>query len=147
LNVRAEFIPHPNWSLVASSQVLRAHILPSQSTPATTPGDEYRMNILYRKVMSTKFTLSIDYHIAYYQKQWRISNELEILPPPPSAFVNGVSFNGESRCKNRIFQFGITVENLTNATYRLYTDRMRYFHDAIGRQILLHFNLPLQFQK
>jgi hypothetical protein len=24
---------------------------------------------------------------------------------------------------------------------------MRYFHDAIGRQVLLHFNLPLQFQK
>jgi iron complex outermembrane receptor protein len=147
LNVRAEFIPHPNWSIVASSQVLRAHILPSQSTPANTPGDEYRMNILYRKVMSAKFTLSIDYHIAYYQKQWRISNALEIIPPPPSAFVNGLSINGERRCKNRILQFGITAENLTNTTYRLYTDRMRYFHDAIGRQVLLHFNLPLQFQK
>jgi iron complex outermembrane recepter protein len=145
--LRGEFTPLEKWTLGASAQMLRVHILPSNTTPAYTPGDEYRMNIRYEGKLSSNIKFFIAYQIISYQKQWRISNDMEILPPPSTARIHGVHLNGEYRHKKRQYQFGIAIDNLFNTRYRLYTDRMRYFHDALGRNIQIYFNIPIYIQK
>ena len=40
-------------------------------------------------------------------------------------------------------EFGVSVFNLLNETYRDYLDQFRYFTDAIGRNITFRLKVPI----
>ncbi len=59
--------------------------------------------------------------------------DFDILPPPPGYFLT--NFSWKSSFKNFNWQF--QVRNVFNSSYRIYTDRLRYFADDLGRNFVL----------
>lgn len=65
--------------------------------------------------------------------------DFDILPPPPGYFLT--NFTWSSSFKK--FQWQFQIRNLFNTSYRVYTDRLRYFADDMGRNFIL--TLTYQF--
>ncbi len=61
------------------------------------------------------------------------ASDFDILAPPPAYFLANVSWR--SSYKNLEWQF--QIKNLFNVRYRNYTDRLRYFADELGRNVVL----------
>ena len=57
----------------------------------------------------------------------------DILPPPPGYLLVHVGWTGQI---DR-FQLGLRVTNALNQRYRSYTDRLRYFADEVGRNVMV----------
>jgi iron complex outermembrane receptor protein len=57
----------------------------------------------------------------------------DILPPPPGYLLVNVGCTGQI---DR-FQLGVQVRNALNQRYRSYTDRLRYFADEVGRNVMV----------
>ncbi len=59
--------------------------------------------------------------------------DFDIVPPPPGFFLAHVSW----RSSIGKLEWRLAVQNLFNTSYRAYTDRMRYFADDLGRNVVL----------
>ncbi|MEL6142222.1 MAG: TonB-dependent receptor, partial [Bacteroidota bacterium] len=59
--------------------------------------------------------------------------DFDILPPPPGFLLT--DFSWKSSIKKLDVQF--QVRNVFNTSYRVYTDRIRYFADDLGRNLIL----------
>lgn len=59
--------------------------------------------------------------------------DFDILPPPPGYLL--VNAGASGRAGN--FRIGFQVQNALNASYRNYTDRLRYFADDMGRNFII----------
>lgn len=57
----------------------------------------------------------------------------DILPPPPGYVLLNLAWTGQ--IDN--FELGLRVSNALNQPYRSYTDRLRYFADEVGRNVLV----------
>lgn len=66
--------------------------------------------------------------------------------PPPAAYTLLEAEAGTLLAKSGI-QAGISVYNLTNATYRDYLNRFRYFAAEQGTNIAVRIKVPIQFKK
>jgi iron complex outermembrane recepter protein len=75
-------------------------------------------------------------------KQWRFPAEADYAPPPDAYLVLGASV--EYRADNLVKDARIRLEarNLSNARYRDYMNRYRYFADEMGINFLLTFYVP-----
>lgn len=61
------------------------------------------------------------------------ASDFDILAPPPGYFLANAAW--ESSWKE--LQWRLQVRNIFNTSYRNYTDRLRYFADDLGRNIVL----------
>lgn len=59
--------------------------------------------------------------------------DFDILPPPPGYFLTNFSLKSTYKKLNWQFQ----VRNIFNTSYRVYTDRLRYFSDDVGRNFIV----------
>ena len=59
--------------------------------------------------------------------------DFDILPPPQGFFLANAAFQGNTGK----FSWQLQVRNMLNTRYRVYTDRMRYFADDLGRNVVL----------
>jgi iron complex outermembrane receptor protein len=57
----------------------------------------------------------------------------DILAPPPGYLLVNVGWTGQI---DRV-QLGVRVTNVLNQRYRSYTDRLRYFADEVGRNVVV----------
>ena len=57
----------------------------------------------------------------------------DILPPPPGYLLLNAAWTGQINH----FQLGVQVRNALNQRYRRYTDRLRYFADEVGRNVVV----------
>lgn len=67
------------------------------------------------------------------------AENFDILAPPPAFLLTDVAW----RSTLGHVEFGVQVKNLFNVRYRRYTDRLRYFSDNLGRNLIL--NLKYSF--
>ena len=65
-------------------------------------------------------------------------SDFDILPPPDGYFLMNIGWNAE--VDN--FKLNAQIKNVFNTTYRIYTDRLRYFADDLGR----NFSLGLSYR-
>ena len=68
------------------------------------------------------------------------SNEIfDFTAPPPGFFLANIAWSG----KINKFTTSVQIRNIFNSSYRIYTDRNRYFADDTGRNFI--FSLKYQF--
>lgn len=147
LHTQLDYLLRNSASISVSHQSVRTVLTDDGSTPAFTPSDQYRMIIRYPIFTTSSIHVFMEWNTLYTTKQWRVSQATDILPPPQAALVHGVRIHGERRHRQSTIEFGCGAENLFNTSYRLYTDRMRYYHDALSRNIQFYLHIPLNFYK
>jgi iron complex outermembrane recepter protein len=116
----------------------------TRQTIPLTPGQQYRTNIRFLICQTNTCKWTLEWGTRLYQKQWRISNEQDYFPTPKNAWVSLTGISAEINTRNWRFEMGLHIDNVLNASYRLYTDRMRYYHDALGRNLQCYLYIPIQ---
>ncbi len=79
-----------------------------------------------------------------FEQKWFPTNS-DYLPPPPAFTLFGAEAGIHLPWGHQQVRMSVSGFNLTNAVYRNYMNRFRYFADEMGRNIL--FRLVLQFGK
>ena len=72
------------------------------------------------------------------RKQTRIPRSILDYQAPPTGYgLVGLTVGGDMGLKKQRISAIFTVDNLFNHAYRDYLDRLRYFSDAVGRNVSL----------
>ncbi|MDO4763600.1 MAG: TonB-dependent receptor [Flavobacteriaceae bacterium] len=116
-------------SLIHASNLTENYYFPSISPE----------NVLHRldfKLPLKNAYVSLEHY--WVNKQWRFSEETDLLPDSPSAYhLLNISL-GADLVKNMNFIF--EVNNATNQLYKDYTDKFRYFAHGMGRNFQIRIN-------
>ncbi|MEM8525790.1 MAG: TonB-dependent receptor [Bacteroidota bacterium] len=153
LSVQMKHSPQLTSNLVGSyiwaKQIRRDDFFAGLPPPNLGYSLEYEPNLKFLDQCS--FTLSTDYTFEQMQhprilgvEEFLNANRLDIkrfsegakdfdlIPPPGGYFLAHFSWN--AAWKQLHWQF--KVQNIFNVSYRNYTDRMRYFADDLGRNVI-----------
>ena len=107
------------------------------------PADKYEAGLTFSLPDKRAFkNMYIEPVITYVTKQTRVPQQLDFLPPPDQYFLLGLSAGTTIQLKQQPLTISISVSNLTNAVYRDYLDRFRYFNDAAGTNVWLRLKMP-----
>jgi iron complex outermembrane receptor protein len=69
-------------------------------------------------------------------------NMNDYLPPPAGYFLMNLEFATLLHIKEKHLNFGISVYNVLNSTYRDYMNRFRYYNDETGRNLVMRVKIP-----
>lgn len=73
----------------------------------------------------------------YIFEQKNLLEEQDFLPPPPAYFLLNAKFSFQLDWNKTSVKFFLRGENLLNTRYRDYLNRLRYFGDDAGRNIVV----------
>ncbi len=108
------------------------------------PSDNIYNRITFEGKAPGKFK---DYKLSfghqYIWKQNRFNLEEELIAPPKAYHLFETAIYSSFIWKEKELNFGLSIENLFNSTYRDYLDRLRFFSDAPGRN--MRINLKYNF--
>lgn len=79
-------------------------------------------------------------------RQWRYTPGTDYMPPPPAYTLLNAEASAVLRAGATEIRFTLTVENLFNVRYREYMNRLRYYSDESGRNIIIRILVPLTFK-
>lgn len=77
----------------------------------------------------------------YVFEQTRYEEGQDFLPPPGAYFLLGLNAKTGFRLGETHLDLNLRVENALNTTYRDYLNRLRYFADEMGVNVILSANL------
>jgi iron complex outermembrane recepter protein len=111
------------------------------------PSDRYEAEVTYRFKAFKKITSSyLSSSILYVTKQWRVPANSDFVAPPDAYYTVNLHASCSVKIKNQNLEFGVSVLNLLNQSYRDYLDRFRYFADAMGRNVTFRVKVPLNIK-
>jgi len=99
-------------------------------------------NYTFRQFQHPRILSVHEFINAYQNDLDRFANDasdFDILPPPDGFFLLDAAFKTQWRKLKVQFQ----VRNLLNTRYRSYTDRLRYFADGLGRNLIFSVGYSL----
>jgi iron complex outermembrane receptor protein len=79
-------------------------------------------------------------------EQQRYTEGTDYIPPPPAYILPGIECSGEWVVQKQVIRLGLSVNNLFNTNYRDYMNRMRYYADETGTNVVLRATVPLNFR-
>lgn len=80
-------------------------------------------------------------------RKQHVPDSSDFIPPPSGYFLLQAEAGTYLNIGGQDMLLTITVQNLLNTSYRDYMDRLRYYTDAVGRNIILRLQIPLDFTK
>lgn len=89
--------------------------------------------------------LSVGCSMLHVMEQTRYESGSDYIDPPPAYTLFGLEFTGEYSYGGQSVRFGLSVNNLLNTRYRDYMNRLRYYSDELGRNIIFRITVPLSF--
>jgi len=127
-------------SLVNKTALLRALNITTNEYLVQMPSDRTSFSLEYDfnswKVFNDSY-LSLT--LSHVTKQIRVPENSDYVDPPGAYTLIGV----EAFTKIKKVELGVGVENLTNAIYRNYLNRFRYYSNEIGRNISVKLKIPI----
>lgn len=79
--------------------------------------------------------LSLEGEYTFRQNRLEIGQDL--LAPPDAYFLLSLKASTHLELGNQSLHFNLRVDNILNTTYRNYLNRLRYFADELGRNLVL----------
>lgn len=124
------------FDLLFKYAIVRGDNLSEDVTLINMPSDNIKLNIRYRFKEGGKWGSSLlSLNSSYTFKQWRISDYQDFMPAPDAYFLLGFQASTTRYFSNTNLNFNLRIENLLNANYRDYLNRMRYYADDLGINI------------
>jgi iron complex outermembrane receptor protein len=130
-------------SIEMRASALRAKVLNSGYFLPLMPADrsEIALHLFSDKGSLHEKTFSL--RLMRVNKQWRADPLSDYIPPPDAYFLVGLESGIRFHIGTQPVRAGLEVRNLFNTVYRDYLDRLRYFTNGTGTNILLRINVPL----
>lgn len=138
LNLNIRYQMHKNWKLTLKSQIMYGSDLSRDKYLSMMPPINGKLGLYYGK-QRLKADMSID----YTGRQYRYEAGSDFLPPPPGYVIAGSNWTYQFKIKQQLINCSIGFNNLLNTRYRTYLNRLRYFSDEQGRQIIFKIVLPI----
>lgn len=125
------------------ASILRARNKTENDWLILMPSDRFTTELTFRfrnnkKIVSSYLSTSF----VYVTKQTRAPANVDFAPPPPAYYTLNIHGACSISMGKQNVEFGVSVFNLLNESYRDYLDRFRYFTDAMGRNISLRVKIP-----
>lgn len=79
-------------------------------------------------------------------QQKRVPANSDFAPPPAAYFLLGLNAGFTVQCGKQPVEFGLSVNNMLNQSYREYLDHFRYFVDAPGTDVSVRLRVPFNFK-
>ena len=76
-----------------------------------------------------------------------VPEDADYKAAPAGYFLLQAEVGSYIKLSNQEMLLTLTVQNILNTTYRDYLDRYRYFVDAVGRNVVLRLQIPINFIK
>ncbi|MCB0659394.1 MAG: carboxypeptidase-like regulatory domain-containing protein [Saprospiraceae bacterium] len=137
-DVDLKYAPHYRWLLNFQSSLLKGKDITHQTRLIYMPSNNGKLTLQHivpkmGKIKNMTFQLSENW--VFRQK----SSELvqDFLPPPSGYSLLGASISGDLHLKSVKCTFYLNAENLLNTKYRDYLNRMRYFADDTGLNVVI----------
>lgn len=142
LDITAHFSLNQFVSYNPSYSLIRATNLENNRAIPFIPTDMLRNEILiigkdFMGFQNTRLLVSHEFH---FQKQ-NITSEEDFGPIPEAFNLFNLNISTSRAIAHKQFRLYIRGENLFNTRYRSYTNRLRYFADERGRNIVLGCNV------
>ncbi len=131
---------HINRNIKFSGQYsyLKGHNLAEDIPLINMPSNNLRASLRYTKEQLGVFkNLTFEIHQQYVFKQDHLLPDQDYAPPPDAYNLIGLKLAADNNFKSCRLSSYIKVDNLFNVSYRDYMNRMRYFADDLGRNIVI----------
>ena len=132
-----------SFEITSKASILRARNKKETNWIIMMPSDRYEAELTYRFKKYKKINSAyISSSLQYVTKQWRVPANSDFVQPPSAYYLVNFHASISVQVKKQNIEFGVSVFNLINESYRDYLDRFRYFTDAMGRNITFRIKVP-----
>ena len=140
LDLTWRYLPLPAWELRGSYSYLHGrdltNALPLLFIPANTLSGQVRFALPEaRHTATTQLALEGRYTFAR-----TLAEGQDFVPPPPGYFLLDARIETEFHLHEGHLNISLRADNLLNTRYRDYLNRLRYFADDLGRNLVLGAN-------
>lgn len=140
-DLQLSFVPGNHWKFATSLSMIRGYDLSGQIPLLYIPADNARATIQFSpkdgKHLQNRTIVVTGKGVA---KQNRLETDQDFLPAPDAYALIELNIGAYIPLKKGGFDMHFVVENATNKSYRDYLNRLRYFADETGRNILIRVN-------
>lgn len=84
--------------------------------------------------------------VLHVMNQWRYEEGSDYLPPPGDYTLFGLEGSCIYYWSGQPIRIGLSVTNLFNTRYRDYLNRLRYYSDEAGTNLILRITVPMHFK-
>ncbi|NNE25292.1 MAG: TonB-dependent receptor, partial [Saprospiraceae bacterium] len=133
--------PFPQLKIINSLSLVRGTDTRLNTPLVYIPADQYKGELKYAlrngRIFKDK---TIAFNWQYTFEQSRYNPDLDFLQPPSAYFLLGARIGATLPIGENNLDFSLMVNNLLNVKYRDYLNRLRYYADDQGRNIILRLN-------
>ncbi len=120
--------------------IVRAYNTNDKSYLPYIPSDRFENGLKYEFKETKHFKeSSVDLHVLYVAKQTRVEANSDYKEAPDAYFLLNADAGTSIHIGKQHYEFGMSVNNILNTTYREYMNAFRYFTDEPGRSVVLRF--------
>jgi iron complex outermembrane recepter protein len=137
-----------NLSLISKNSIVRARNLAIHDWLIDVPADRLDNTLRYEwPTVGHWKHIFIEANSLTVAKQTRVPPNSDFAPPPPGYVLWGASAGFSAPFDKHELKVSLSVTNLTNADYRDYLDRFRYYFADLGRNIVLRVIVPFDIKR
>ena len=140
-DVQISVEPIPQVKIINAFSLVRGTDTNINSPLVYMPADQYEGELKYSfrndKILRDK-TFTVNWQYTF--EQFRFDPDLDFLEPPTGYFLLGLRAAATIPMGENNLDCSIAINNLLNTKYRDYLNRLRYYADEQGRNIMIRLN-------
>ena len=130
-----------NLNLHLKGAIIRATDLDLEEPLFMMPADRFEGNLFYsiagnRLIKDVRIGLGYQ----YVAEQTRVAEGIDLAAPPAAYNLLRAELSSNVSIGENTLGIILSIENLSNTVYRDYLNRLRYYADDVGRNIVLRLN-------
>ncbi|MBI1837662.1 MAG: TonB-dependent receptor [Flavobacteriia bacterium] len=82
--------------------------------------------------------------VLYVAKQWNLPQDVDFIDSPKAYLISNIETGFSINIKEQELKLNLSINNLTNESYRDYLNRFRYYSNELGRNISIRLKIPFK---